>query len=65
MESTAATKSKESYSKQERIKIRNTTLMSIIPVGGQFYNRQVPKGILFLLIFILSIKENKIHIEHF
>src|SRR5690625_5243637 len=27
--------------------------MSIIPGGGQFYNRQVPKGILFLLIFIL------------
>src|SRR5699024_3118332 len=29
------------------------TLMSIIPGGGQFYNQQAPKGILFLILFIL------------
>lgn len=55
MESTAATKSKESYTKEERAKIKKTTLLSILPGGGQFYNKQIPKGLLFLLIFILFI----------
>ncbi|RDW15610.1 carbohydrate ABC transporter permease [Oceanobacillus chungangensis] len=38
-------------------RIRNATLLSIIPGLGQFYNKQVFKGIVFLSVFLLFIVE--------
>ncbi|RDW16961.1 sugar ABC transporter permease [Oceanobacillus arenosus] len=38
-------------------RIRNATLLSIIPGLGQFYNKQVFKGIVFLAVFLLFIIE--------
>lgn len=55
MESTTDIKRKENYSKENRERIRKATLMSILPGGGQFFNKQVFKGVLFLGIFILFI----------
>jgi arabinogalactan oligomer/maltooligosaccharide transport system permease protein len=55
VESTTDIKRKENYSKENRERIRKATLMSILPGGGQFFNKQVFKGVLFLGIFILFI----------
>src|SRR5699024_6628389 len=52
VESTAATKKKEDFTKEDQEKIRKATLMSIIPGGGQFYNKQLLKGIVFFVIFL-------------
>lgn len=51
MESTAATKKKDEYSKEDQKNITRATLFSILPGGGQFFNRQLFKGIVFLGIF--------------
>ena len=53
MESTATTKKSEDFSKEEQGQIRKATLLSLLPGGGQFYNKQVFKGILFLGIFLV------------
>lgn len=57
VESTAATKKKEEYSKEDQEHIRKATLSSIIPGGGQFYNKQIFKGIIFLIIFALFLAQ--------
>ena len=55
VESTAATKKKDDYTVEDRKNIRNAKLASIIPGGGQFYNKQVFKGIVFLAIFVVFV----------
>lgn len=55
MESTAATKKKEDFTKEDQEHIKKATLMSIIPGGGQFHNKQLFKGIVFLGIFLLFV----------
>lgn len=55
MESTAATKKKEEFTKEDQEHINKATLMSIIPGGGQFHNKQLLKGIVFLGLFLLFI----------
>ncbi len=57
MESTTTTKKKEDFSQAEQSEIRKATLLSIFPGGGQFYNKQAFKGIVFLGIFLLFLLE--------
>lgn len=40
------------YTDQEKQRIRNAALLSIIPGLGQFYNKQAVKGIMFLIVFL-------------
>lgn len=56
MEGTASAK-KLAFTKRETQQIKRATLASLIPGGGQFYNKQAFKGIIFLLIFALFIVE--------
>ena len=51
VESTAATKKKEDFTKEDQENIRKATLFSILPGGGQFFNKQHFKGIVFLAVF--------------
>lgn len=53
MESTAALKRKEDFTKEEQNRINKATLFSIIPGGGQIFNKQLFKGIVFLGIFAI------------
>lgn len=53
MESTAGTKKREEFSKGDQENIRKATLFSVVPGGGQFFNKQTFKGIIFLTIFVL------------
>lgn len=53
LESTAVLKKKADFAKDEQQIINRATLMSIIPGGGQFYNKQIFKGVIFFGIFIL------------
>lgn len=50
-------KRKIEFSIEDRKKIRSATLSSIIPGGGQLYNKQYFKSIVFLSIFALFIFE--------
>ncbi|WP_047980608.1 carbohydrate ABC transporter permease [Ornithinibacillus contaminans] len=45
------------YKETDKKRVRTATLLSIIPGLGQLYNKQLFKGIVFLLIFALFIVE--------
>ena len=52
---TAKERKKVNFTSEQKSHINQATLASIIPGGGQFVNKQVLKGVIFLVIFALYI----------
>ena len=52
---TAKERKKVNFTSKQKSQINKATLASIIPGGGQFLNKQVLKGVIFLVIFALYI----------
>lgn len=55
MVKTAKERKKVNFTSKQKSQINKATLASIIPGGGQFLNKQVLKGVIFLVIFALYI----------
>ena len=55
MVKTAKKRKKVNFTSKQKSQINKATLASIIPGGGQFLNKQVLKGVIFLVIFALYI----------
>lgn len=55
MVKTAKERKKVNFTSEQKSRINRATLASIIPGGGQFVNKQVLKGVIFLVIFALYI----------
>jgi len=52
---TANERKKVHFTSEQKKQMRTAALASIIPGGGQFYNKQAFKGIIFLIIFALYV----------
>lgn len=55
MAKTANERKKVHFTSEQKKQMRTAALASIIPGGGQFYNKQAFKGIIFLIIFALYV----------